>query len=31
MKEIGETLGHVLVMQLLVTAVIIDQWAQGEA
>lgn len=30
MKSIRETLGHILVMQLLVTAMIIESWANQE-
>ena len=26
MKDFRETIGHILVMQLLVTAVLVDQW-----
>ena len=27
MEDIRETLGHILVMQLLVTAIIVERWA----
>jgi hypothetical protein len=30
MKSIRETLGHILVMQLLVTAMIVENWANQE-
>ena len=30
MKDIKETIGHIIVMQLLVTAVIVDQWTQRD-
>jgi hypothetical protein len=30
MKSIRETLGHILVMQLLVTAMIVESWANQE-
>ena len=30
MKDLKEAVGHILVMQLLVTAVIVDQWAAKE-
>jgi hypothetical protein len=28
MKDLREAVGHILVMQLLVTAVIVDRWAE---
>ena len=30
MQDIRETLGHILVMQLLVTAIIVDRWASED-
>jgi hypothetical protein len=30
MKNIKETLGHILVMQLLVTAMLVENWANQE-
>ena len=30
MKRIKETLGHILVMQLLVTAMLVENWANQE-
>ena len=30
MKEIRETIGHIVVMQLLVTAMIVERWATEE-
>jgi len=30
MKSIKETLGHILVMQLLVTAMLVENWANQE-
>jgi hypothetical protein len=30
MKDLREAVGHILVMQLLVTAVIVDSWAAKE-
>jgi len=30
MKDLRETVGHILVMQLLVTAVIVDRWAESK-
>jgi hypothetical protein len=30
MQEIRETLGHILVMQLLVTAIIVERWASED-
>ena len=30
MKDLRETVGHILVMQPLVTAVIVDRWAESK-
>ena len=30
MKDLREAVGHILVMQLLVTAIIVENWAVGE-
>ncbi len=30
MKDFREAMGHILVMQLLVAAVIVDRWAAGD-
>jgi len=30
MKSVKETLGHILVMQLLVTAMLVENWANQE-
>jgi hypothetical protein len=30
MKDFRETIGHILVMQLLVTAVLVDQWTNRD-
>jgi hypothetical protein len=30
MKDFRETIGHILVMQLLVTAVLVDEWTNRD-
>ena len=30
MEDFRETVGHILIMQLLVAAVIVDRWSAGE-